>query len=99
MKVSKTAKRIMYALVPAYNLLWGGALWLCGQRGNIMLGIICICFYRLSLWLAPLAVTVICWLPSKLKLGFRKKLLMNAVLLLLCGLLYILCYLLFGNWF
>ena len=99
MGISKTAKGVLFALVYACNFLWAFLLWLCGESGNIMLGIFALIFYRLSLWLAPLAVTLLCWLPSKPKLLARTKLAHNAVCLLLCGLLFVLCNLLFGNWY
>ena len=99
MTASKIVKSILFAHVYGLNLIFALALWLCGQSGNIMLGILCFAFYRLSLWLAPAAVTLICWLPFKPKVPASKKLIFNLVLLLFCGLLFLLCYLLFGNWY
>ncbi len=99
MKTSKVVKSILFGLVYGINLLWALALWLAGREGNIMLGIIFIFFYRLSLWFAPIAVTIICWLPLRPKVPARIKLLFNFVHLLLCGLLFFFCFLLFGNWY
>ncbi len=99
MKASKIIKIILFGLVYGFNLLSALALWVCGVYGNILLGIIFIVFYRLSLWSSPLAVTVICWLPLKPKVSARKKLLFNFVHLLFCGMLFVMCYLLFGNWY
>lgn len=96
MKDSRKVKTVLFALVYGLNLFFALSLRLCD---NIMLGILLIVFYRLSLWLAPLAVTVICWLPLKPKVPARKKLLFNLVHLLLSGLLFVASYLLFGNWF
>ena len=99
MKTSQIIKTILFALVYASNLLFAFLLWLCGNSGNIMLGIIFIVFYRLSLWLSPVAVTLICWLPLKPKVPARKKLLFNLAHLLICGGLFLTCNLLFGNWY
>ena len=99
MGISKKTKAVLFGLVYGYNLLSAFFLWLCGVYGNIMLGILLIVFYRLSLWTAPLSLTVICWLPSKVKITVRKKLLYNFLHLLLCGMLFCVCYLLFGNWY
>ena len=99
MGISKKTKAVLFGLVYGSNLLSAFFLWLCGVYGNIMLGILLIVFYRLSLWAAPLSLTVICWLPSKVKITVRKKLLYNFLHLLLCGMLFLLCYLLFGNWY
>ena len=65
MGISKKTKAVLFGLVYGSNLLSAFFLWLCGVYGNIMLGILLIVFYRLSLWTAPLSLTVICWLPSK----------------------------------
>lgn len=99
MSASKIIKTISFVLVYWINLVLAAALWLCGQSGNIMLGILLIVLYRLSLWSTPFLVTLICWLPSMPKLSVKRKLLINAAHLLLCGALYVLCFLLFGNWF
>ena len=99
MGISKKTKAVLFGLVYGSNLLSAFFLWLCGVYGNIMLGILLIVFYRLSLWSAPLSLTVICWLPSKVKITVRKKLLYNFLHLLLCGMLFCVCYLLFGNWY
>ncbi len=99
MGISKKTKAVLFGLVYGTNLLSAFFLWLCGVYGNIMLGILLIVFYRLSLWTAPLSLTVICWLPSKVKITVRKKLLYNFLHLLLCAMLFLLCYLLFGNWY
>ena len=99
MKSSRPIKSILYGLIYGFNLLWALCLWLAGLDGNIMLGILLIVLYRSSLWFAPVAVTFICWLPSRPKLPLRKKLIMNGVLLLACGILSVICYLIFGNWY
>ena len=99
MTTSQKIKILLYSLIFGSNLFFAVCLWLCGQSGNIMLGILAICFYRLSLWLSPLAVTVVCWLPIKPRLPASKKLINNLVLLLLCGALFLTCFLLFGNWY
>ena len=99
MSISKVIKTVLLSLVYAINIFFARCLWWAGLDGNIMLGILLIIFYRLSLWLAPIAVTLICWLPSKPKMSARKKLILNVVHLMLCGLLFVLCYLLFGNWY
>ena len=99
MELSKVIKTVLFGLVYGINFILAFALWLCGVYGNILLGIFFIIFYRLSLWTAPFALTIICWLPFKPKVSVRKKLLFNIVHLLFCGLLFSLCYLLFGNWY
>ncbi len=99
MGISKKTKAVLFGLVYGSNLLSAFFLWLCGVYGNIMLGILLFVFYRLNLWTAPLSLTVICWLPSKVKITVRKKLLYNFLHLLLCGMLFCVCYLLFGNWY
>ena len=99
MKLSKQIKIPLFAVVYGFNLLSALILWGCGKTGNIMLGILCIACYRASLWLAPAAVTVICWLPLKPQVAVKTKLLFNLVHLIFCGLLFVLCRLLFGNWF
>ena len=99
MKAAKIIKSILFALVYFANLFWGACLWLAGKDGNIMSGIIFIVFYRLSLWLTPFLVTVICWLPFPPRVPIRKKILFNIVHLVFSGLLFVICYLLFGNWF
>ncbi|MBE6661549.1 MAG: hypothetical protein E7605_09140 [Ruminococcaceae bacterium] len=99
MSTSKKIKTILLASVYGLHLFFALALWLCGQSGNIMLGIFLIIFYRLSLWLTPLTVTVICWLPLRPRVPVRRKLLFYLVHLLFCGGLFLLCNLLFGNWY
>ena len=96
MKIIKTC---LFGLIYSSNLFFALILWLCGESGNIMLGIIAIAFYRLTLWTAPLAVTVVCWLPSRPKIPIKTKLAFNLVHLALSGLLFVVCYLLFGNWY
>ena len=99
MNVPKVIKAFLLGSVYGINLLFALALWLCGMDGNIMLGIIFIVFYRLSLWFAPLAVTVIYWLPFGTKATLPRKLLFYSVHLLLCGSLFLICHLVFGNWY
>ncbi|MBP3936821.1 MAG: hypothetical protein IK954_04485 [Clostridia bacterium] len=99
MPKSKMIKTIAFASVYGFNLLSALLLWLCGQSGNILLGILLIVLYRLSLWSAPLLVTVICWLPLRPKVAVRTKLLFNLINLLFCGLLFLNSYLVFGNWY
>lgn len=99
MSIYKIIKAILFAMVYGANLFFALALWLCGLSGNIMLGILLIVCYRLSLWSAPFMVTAVCWLPLKPKVPARKKLLFNFVHLIFCSGLFLLCYLLFGNWY
>ena len=99
MKSSKKIKTILFSIVYGLNLFLAFSLWLCGLSGNIMLGILLIVLYRPSLWFAPLAVSAICWLPSEPKLPARKKLIFNLVHLVLCGTLFVVCFLAFGNWY
>ncbi len=99
MQTSKLIKTILFFVIYGANLLFALLLWLCGFSGNILFGIIFLLFYRLSLWLSPLFVSVVCWLPLKPKVPARKKLMFNLVHLLLCGVLFLLCYLLLGNWY
>ncbi len=99
MKNSKKIKTILFFIVYGLNLLLALSLWLCGRSGNIMLGILLIVLYRPSLWFAPLAVSAICWLPSDPKIDARKKLSFNLLHLAICGALFVLCFLLFGNWY
>lgn len=99
MTPSKAIKAVLFAIIYGIHLSLALMLWLCGIGGNIMLGILLIVFYRLSLWLSPLAVTLICWLPLKPKASIRRRLLCNLVHLLLCAALFVLCFLLFGNWY
>ena len=99
MTVSKIIKSILLGLVYTTNLFFALCLWLCGESGNILIGIFMIILYRLSLWFAPLLVTVIYWIPLKPRVPIRTKLLHNLILLLLCGVLFVLCYLIFGNWY
>lgn len=99
MDVLKTLKRVALGSIFGINLFLALCLWLCGLKGNIMIGILVIVLYRLSLWLSPFAVTLIAWLPSEPKMTVGEKLLFNLALLLLCGVLFGLCYLISGNWF
>ena len=99
MNTSKIVKIILFSLAYGFNLFWALMLHLCGNNGNIMLGIIAFVFYRLSLWFSPLIVTGICWLPLKPKVPARTKLLFNFVHLIFCGILFLVCYLLTGNWY
>lgn len=99
MTPSKIIKSILFALVYLSNIFFALCLWLCENSGNIMLGIIFIIFYRLSLWFSPLAVSVICWLPIEPRISAKKKLLLNLAHLVFCGLLFLTCFLLFGNWY
>lgn len=99
MTPSKAIKTTLLAVIYGVHLSLALMLWLCGLGGNIMLGIFLIAFYRLSLWLAPFAVTLVCWLPLKPQVSARIRLLCNLVHLLLCAALFLLCFLLFGNWY
>lgn len=99
MKSSQIVKMILFGLVYGTNLLFALGLHLCGLSGNIMFGIILIIFYRLSLWSAPFAVSIIYWLPFKPKVPLSKRLLFYFVHILLCGMLFVTSYLLFGNWY
>ena len=99
MKNSKLIKTILFFFVYGFNLLSAILLWLCGLSGNIMLGILLIVVYRLSLWTMPLWITLICWLPSDPKIPVRKKLIFNLVHLAICACFFVLCFLLFGNWY
>ena len=86
-------------MVYGINLLLALCLWLCGLNGNILFGIIFIVFYRLSLWLSPIIVTIICWVPTKPKVPVLKKLLFNLAHLGFCAILFLTSYLLFENWY
>ena len=99
MKISTVIKTVLLGWIYGVNLLLALALWLCGSSGNILLGIVLIVLYRLSLWISPIAGTVICWLPLTPKVLASKKLLLNLIHLLICGGLFLICYLLFGNWY
>lgn len=99
MNSCKSFKWISLSLVYGINLLLAIALWLCGLSGNIMIGIFLIAFYRLSLWFSPLAVTVIAWIPPKSEVPISKKLLHNLLYLLICGVQFLICFLVFGNWY
>ena len=95
----KKVKKISLASVYGINLFFTICLWLCGLGGNILIGIFAILFYRLSLWAAPLTVTVICWIPLESKVPIYKKALLNLLLLFLCGVLFFVCYLIPGGWY
>ena len=99
MKALKIIKSILFGLVYGLNLFFALCLWICGQHGNIMLGIFLILFYRLSLWLSPFAITVICWLPTSPKRPIYQRIIYTLVHLALCGVLFVTCFLLFGNWY
>lgn len=99
MSTSKLLKIIAFVFIYSINLLLALALWLAGLDGNIMIGILLICLYRPSLWLSPIAVTLVCWLPSNPKLPASKTLIFNLVHLGFCGILSLICFLLFGSWF
>ena len=99
MTASQKIKILLYSLIFGSNLFFAVCLRLCGQSGNIMLGIFLIIFYRLSLWLSPILLTLVCWLPLKPRIPASKKLINNLVLLLLCGALFLTCFLLFGSWY
>lgn len=99
MTTSQKIKIISLASVYGINLFFALCLWLCGIGGNILIGIFAVLFYRLSLWASPLAVTVICWIPSKPKVPIYKKALLNLLLLLLCGVLFFVCYLISGGFY
>ena len=96
MKKSKLIKTILFSFIYGINLFFALSLWLCGRSGNILFGIIFIILYRLSLWLSPLAVTIVCWLPLKPKIPARKKLIFNLAHLAFCGILFVTCYFIFG---
>lgn len=99
MTTSQKIKSILLGIVFGLNLLLALCLYLCGITGNILFGILLIAFYRISLQGLPLAVIVICWLPLDRQVGWRKKLSFNLVLLVFSGLAFVLCRLLFGNWY
>ncbi len=99
MKPSQIIKTVVFGLVFGINFLLALGLWLCGESGNILLGILMIVLYRISLWTAPAVITVVCWLPWRPKETWRQKLLTNVILLLLCGLLFVTSFWLFGNWY
>ena len=99
MKISKVIKGMLFGMVYGMNFFLALSLWLCGLSGNIMLGILLIVLYRPSLWFAPLAVTVICWLPFGAKISVRKRILFNLAHLVFCGMLFLICFHLFGNWY
>lgn len=99
LSASKIVKSILFAVIYSTNLFLALALWLTGQDGNIMLGIFLICFYRLSLWYTPVLLTLVCWLPLRPKVPVKIKLLFNAVHLVFCGILFCICFCLFGNWY
>ena len=99
MSKSKIIKSILFGLVYGTNLFLAFLLWLCGLSGNIMIGILLIALYRPSLWFSPLAATLICWLPIKPVPSVRRRLLFNLAHLVICGALFLTCFLLFGNWY
>ena len=99
MSITKTVKTILLILVYWINLVLAFLLWLCGQNGNIMLGIILIVLYRPSLWFTPAVVTAICWLPIPSSVPIKKRVLFYVANLLICASLFVICRLLFGNWF
>ena len=99
MKPTKVLKIILFCMIYGVNLLSALGLWLCGKSGNILLGILLIVVYRLSLWTAPFAVSLLYWLPFGSSGTRRQKLIFYFLHLLACGGLFLLCYLLFGNWY
>ena len=99
MEFSKRAKAFLFSLAYGINLILALLLYLAGEDGNIMLGILLIVLYRPSLWFTPLLVTIICWLPSRPKLSAKTKILNNLVQLMLTGALFHICFFLFGNWY
>ena len=99
MKALKIIRTILLCLVYSLHFLCALSLWLCGQSGNIMLGILLIALYRFSLWTAPFAITVLCWIPLTKGVPIHKRIWQYLLLMLLCGALFLLCRLLFGNWF
>ena len=99
MTTSKIIKSILFGAVYTTNLFWALVLWWCGLGERMIIGIFAIIFYRLSLWFAPVLVTVICWIPLRPKVAFWKKLIFNLAHLVFCGILFCTCFLLFGNWY
>ena len=99
MTASKIVKAALLGATYVTNIFWAIVLWWCGLGGHIMIGIFAIVFYRISLWLSPLLVSLICWLPLRPKVSAHRRLLMNLVCLVACVAQFVLCYLLFGNWF
>ena len=99
MKALKIIKAILFGLIYSTNLFLALCLWLCGQSGNIMLGILLIALYRPSLWFAPLWLTILCWLPTRPKRPIYQRIIFNLAHLAICGLLFVICFMLFGNWY
>ena len=99
MTASKIVKSILLGAVYSTNLFWALVLYWCGLGERMMIGIFAIAFYRLSLWTAPFIVTLVCWLPLRPKVAAYKRLLMNLVCLAACGVQFVICFALFGNWF
>ena len=99
MKTKNHTKAILLGLVYGIHFLLALSLWLCGQSGNILLGILLIVLYRPSLWYTPAVVSAICWLPIKSEIPIKKRVLFYVANLLICGALFVLCRILFGNWF
>ena len=99
MKAKKYTKPILLGAVYGIHFLLALALWLCGKSGNIMLGILLIVLYRPNLWFTPLVVTAICWLPIKSDATLQKRVLFYLANIVICTFLFVLCRLLFGNWF
>ena len=97
--ILKIVKVALLGLTYSWNLLLAAALWGCGQTGNIMLGILAIAFYRLSLWTAPFLVTAFCWIPTRPKKPLYQRFIFYFVNLLLCVGMYVICFLITGNWF
>ena len=97
--MSTKIRRMLFALIYGINLFLALLLWLCGIGGNILLGIILIIFYRLSLWFSPIAVTAVCWLPSRPRVSVRKRAVLNLVHLLGCAALFLVCRCAFGIWY
>ena len=99
MKALKIIKAILFGLIYGTNLFLAVCLWLCGQSGNIMLGILLICLYRPSLWFSPLWLTIVCWLPTRPKRPIYQRIIFNLAHLAICGLLFVICFMLFWNWY
>ena len=99
MTPSKIVETILFGVAYSNHLLLALALWLAGEDGNIMLGILLIVLYRLSLWFLPAVVTLICWLPLRPRVSVKRKLLFNLFHLGVCASFFLLCNFLFGNWY
>ena len=94
--MSRKVRIVLFALIYGINLLLALLLGLCE---SILLGIIFILFYRLSLWFSPIAVTAVCWLPSRPRMSVRKRVVLNLAHLLGCAVLFLICRCAFGFWY